>query len=244
MEKLETVLKGMEDFSREEMLAFFRATSDFGLWHSRKVGITPRYLTVLPTYFEGIFQKAVHEAFRPFGWKKSGAVVKGMDDFSGEEMLAFFAATRRFHMWDAIRMKVATDAATPEATDVLLYFNCIFQDAVKKAVADLDNMDEAHALAVPESKTLLEVSEEAAKTSPKDEAPSEKADAPKEEAPSEKADALKEEAPSEATPTKTIDAKEPPPVKRAASGALAAPEGDAKMARVEAPSPVPFKVGA
>lgn len=174
MEKLETVLKGMKDFSGEEMLAFFCATSDFGLWHSRKVGITPRHLQVHPTYFEGIFQ-----------------------------------------------------------------------DAVKKAFADLDDMEKADA--VPESKTLLEVSEEEAKTSP--EKAEVKADAPKDEAPSEKADAPEEEAPSEApsevTPTKkTIDAKEPPPMKRAASGALAALDGDAKMARLEAPSPVPFKVGA
>lgn len=177
MKKLGTVLKAMDDFSGEEMLAFFNATSDFGLWRSRKVGITPRHLTVFG-YFEGTFQGAVHKAFMD------------LDDMEKDELEA--------------------DAA--------------------------------------EGKTLLEVSEEAAKTSqekaevkadaPKDEAPSEKADAPKEEAP-------KEEAPSEVTPTKkTTDAKEPPPMKRAASGALAAPEGDAKMARVEAPSPVPFKVGA
>ena len=174
MKKLGTVLQAMDDFSDEEMLAFFNATSDFGLWRSRKVGITPRHLTVFG-YFQGTFQGAVHKAFM-----------------------------------------------------------------------DLDDMEKANDMekadAVPESKTLLEISEETAKTSP--EKAEEKADAPKDEAPSEKADAPKEEAPSEATPTKTIDAKEPPPVKRAASGALAVPEGDAKMARVEAPSPVPFKVGA
>ena len=162
MKKLGTVLQAMDDFSDEEMLAFFNATSDFGLWRSRKVGITPRHLTVFG-YFQGTFQGAVHKAFM-----------------------------------------------------------------------DLDDMEKANDMekadAVPESKTLLEVSEEAAKTS------QEKAEV--------KADAPRDEAPSEATPTKTIDAKEPPPVKRAASGALAVPEGDAKMARVEAPSPVPFKVGA
>ena len=181
MKKLGTVLKAMDDFSDEEMLAFFDATSDFGQWRSRQVGISGTFLGTAFTYFEGIFQPAVHKAFM-----------------------------------------------------------------------DLGDMEKADAA---EGKTLLEVSEEAAKTSqekaevkadaPKDEAPSEKADAPKEEAPSEKADAPKEEAPSEVTPTKkTADVKEPPPMKRAASEAMVAPEGDAKMARVEAPSPVPFKLGA
>ena len=185
MKKLGTVLKAMDDFSDEEMLAFFNATSDFGQWRSRQVGISGTFLGTAFTYFEGIFQPAVHKAFMD------------LDDMEKDELEA--------------------DAA--------------------------------------EGKTLLEVSEEAAKTSqekaevkadaPKDEAPSEKADAPKEEAPSEKADAPKEEAPSEVTPTKkTADVKEPPPVKRTASEAMAAPEGDAKMARVEAPLPEPFTLGA
>ena len=173
MKKLGTVLKAMDDFSDEEMLAFFNATSDFGQWRSRQVGISGTFLGTAFTYFEGIFQPAVHKAFMD------------LDDMEKDELEA--------------------DAA--------------------------------------EGKTLLEVSEEAAKTS--QEKAEVKADAPKDEAPSEKADAPKEEAPSEVTPTKkTADVKEPPPVKRTASEAMAAPEGDAKMARVEAPSPVPFKLGA
>lgn len=169
MKKLETVLKAMDDFSDEEMLAFFDATSDFGQWRSRQVGISGTFLGTAFTYFEGIFQPAVHKAFM-----------------------------------------------------------------------DLGDMEKADAA---EGKTLLEVSEEAAKTS--QEKAEVKADAPKDEAPSEKADAPKEEAPSEVTPTKkTADVKEPPPVKRTASEAMAAPEGDAKMARVEAPLPEPFTLGA
>jgi len=179
--------------------------------------------------------------------KKLGTVLQAMDDFSDEEMLAFFNATSDFGLFRQSRASV-----TPPQWKAFTYFEGIFQPAVHKAFMDLDDTEKADAA---EGKTLLEVSEEAAKTSqekaevkadaPKDEAPSEKADAPKEEAPSEKADAPKEEAPSEVTPTKkTADVKEPPPVKRAASEALPAPEGDAKMARVEAPSPVPFKLGA
>ena len=167
--------------------------------------------------------------------KKLGTVLQAMDDFSDEEMLAFFNATSDFGLFRQSRASV-----TPPQWKAFTYFEGIFQPAVHKAFMDLDDTEKADAA---EGKTLLEVSEEAAKTS--QEKAEVKADAPKDEAPSEKADAPKEEAPSEVTPTKkTADVKEPPPVKRAASEALPAPEGDAKMARVEAPSPVPFKLGA
>ena len=57
-------------------------------------------------------------------------VVGGMDEFSSEEMMAFFRATWHFQMWDAIRMQAATDAATPEVTDVRKYFSETFANTV------------------------------------------------------------------------------------------------------------------
>ena len=64
-------------------------------------------------------------------------VMKGMEKFSSEEMMAFFRATRHFQMWDTIRMKHATDAATPQATDVLKFFEDRF---VKTAYEEFTNL--------------------------------------------------------------------------------------------------------
>ena len=57
-------------------------------------------------------------------------VMKGMEKFSSEEMMAFFRATWHFQMWNAIRMQAATDAATPEVTDVRKYFSETFANTV------------------------------------------------------------------------------------------------------------------
>ncbi len=65
-------------------------------------------------------------------------VVKPMEKFSSEEMMAFFRATRHFQMWDTIRMKHATDAATPQATDVLKFFEDRFVRTVYKEFQNLN----------------------------------------------------------------------------------------------------------
>ena len=62
--------------------------------------------------------------------KRTDLVVGAMDDFSSEEMMAFFRATWHFQMWNAIRMQAATDAATPEVPDVRKYFSETFANTV------------------------------------------------------------------------------------------------------------------
>ena len=52
--------------------------------------------------------------------------------------MAFFRATRHFQMWDTIRMKHATDAATPQATDVLKFFEDRFVRTVYKEFQNLN----------------------------------------------------------------------------------------------------------
>ena len=62
--------------------------------------------------------------------RKLDKVLEYMENFPSEQMLAFFRATRHFQMWDTIRMKHATDAATPQATDVLKFFEDRFVHSV------------------------------------------------------------------------------------------------------------------
>ena len=105
-------------------------------------------------------------------------VVGGMDEFSSEEMMAFFRATWHFQMWNAIRMQAATDAATPEVTDVRKYFSETFANTV------FDEFNNLHKEPTAEDKAAEKKEEQVLKKAeqkfkeaeedPRDEAPSPK----------------------------------------------------------------------
>ena len=97
-------------------------------------------------------------------------VMKGMEKLSSEEMMAFFRATWHFQMWNAIRMQAATDAATPEVTDVRKYFSETFANTVFDEFTNLHKEPTAEEKAAEKKEGTTEKTAEDAR----DEAPSPK----------------------------------------------------------------------
>ena len=98
-------------------------------------------------------------------------VMKGMEKFSSEEMMAFFRATRHFQMWDTIRMKHATDAATPQATDVLKFFEDRFVRTVYDEFNNLHKEPTAEDKAAEKKEETTEKTTEKTAEDMADEAP-------------------------------------------------------------------------
>ena len=84
-----------------------------------------------------------------------------IEKLHSEEMLAFFRATWHFQMWNAIRMQAATDAATPEVTDVRKYFSETFADTV------FDEFNNLHKEPTAEDKAAEKKEETTEKTTEK-----------------------------------------------------------------------------